>query len=110
MSQRAAVRPAVIGGVELPAGEAIVVLIGAANRDPARFADPDRFDITRDGGRGLFFGHGLHLCLGAALARLEMTVLLEQIGKRFPSLAIGGEVRRRPNPALRGMAALPLTR
>ncbi|MFJ1759423.1 cytochrome P450 [Amycolatopsis sp. NPDC088138] len=110
MSQRAAVRPAVVGGVELPAGEAIVVLIGAANRDPARFADPDRFDITRDGGRGLFFGHGLHLCLGAALARLEMTVLLEQIGKRFPSLAIGGEVRRRPNPALRGMAALPLTR
>jgi len=110
MSQRAAVRPAVVDGVELPAGEAIVVLIGAANRDPARFADPDRFDITRDGGRGLFFGHGLHLCLGAALARLEMTVLLEQIGKRFPSLAIGGEVRRRPNPALRGMAALPLTR
>jgi cytochrome P450 len=110
MGQRAAVRPSVVGGVELPAGEAIVVLIGAANRDPARFADPDRFDITRDGGRGLFFGHGLHLCLGAALARLEMTVLLEQIGKRFPSLAIGGEVRRRPNPALRGMAALPLTR
>ncbi|MFG1645368.1 cytochrome P450 [Amycolatopsis sp. NPDC049252] len=110
MSQRAAVRPSVVGGVELPAGEAIVVLIGAANRDPARFADPDRFDITRDGGRGLFFGHGLHLCLGAALARLEMTVLLEQIGKRFPSLAIGGEVRRRPNPALRGMTALPLTR
>jgi cytochrome P450 len=110
MSQRAAVRPAVVGGVELPAGEAIVVLIGSANRDPARFADPDRFDITRDGGRGLFFGHGLHLCLGAALARLEMTVLLEQLAKRFPSLAIGGEVRRRSNPALRGMAALPLTR
>jgi cytochrome P450 len=88
----------------------VVLLTGAANRDPARFADPDRFDITRDGGRGLFFGHGLHLCLGAALARLEMTVLLEQLGKRFPALRIEGEVQRRPNPALRGLAALPLTR
>jgi cytochrome P450 len=87
-----------------------VVLYGAANRDPARCPDPDRFDITRDAGRGLFFGHGLHLCLGAAVARLEMTVLLEQLGKRFPSLRLGGPAQRRPNPALRGMAALPLTR
>ncbi|GLY37061.1 cytochrome P450 [Amycolatopsis sp. NBRC 101858] len=110
MSQRAAVRPAVVDGVEIAAGDLVVVLIGAANRDPARFADPDRFDITRSAGRGLFFGHGLHLCLGAAVARLEMTVLLEQLGKRFPGLRIAGEVRRRPNPALRGMAALPLTR
>ncbi|MDX3194375.1 cytochrome P450 [Streptomyces sp. MN03-5084-2B] len=110
MSQRTAVRPVVLDGNEIPADEAIVLLAGAANRDPARFADPDRFDITRDGGRGLFFGHGLHLCLGAALARLEMTVLLEQLGKRFPALRIEGEVARRPNPALRGMAALPLTR
>ncbi|MEV7098641.1 cytochrome P450 [Amycolatopsis sp. NPDC051045] len=110
MSQRAAVRPAVLDGVEIPAGDVLVVLIGAANRDPARFADPDRFDITRDAGRGLFFGHGLHLCLGAALARLEMTVLLQQLGKRFPTLRIEGAVERRRNPALRGMAALPLTR
>ncbi|MEU5258815.1 cytochrome P450 [Amycolatopsis sp. NPDC021455] len=110
MSQRAAARPAVVGGAEIPAGDAVVVLNGAANRDPERFPDPDRFDITRDAGRGLFFGHGLHLCLGAALARLEMTVLLEQIGKRFPALRIAGEVQRRQNPSLRGMAALPLTR
>ncbi|WP_103349275.1 cytochrome P450 [Amycolatopsis sp. CA-128772] len=110
MSQRAAARPAVLDGHEIPADDAITVLAGAANRDPARFADSDRFDITRDDGRGLFFGHGLHLCLGAALARLEMTVVLEQLGKRFPGLRIGGEVQRRPNPALRGMAALPLTR
>ncbi|MGW4064039.1 cytochrome P450 [Amycolatopsis sp. NPDC004747] len=110
MSQRAAARPTVLDGREIPADDAVVILAGAANRDPARFAEPDRFDITRDGGRGLFFGHGLHLCLGAALARLEMTVLLEQLGKRFPTLRIGGEVQRRPNPALRGMVALPLTR
>ncbi|MFJ7214617.1 cytochrome P450 [Amycolatopsis sp. NPDC098790] len=110
VSQRAAARPAVLDGREIPADDVVVILAGAANRDPARFADPDRFDITRDGGRGLFFGHGLHLCLGAALARLEMTVLLEQLGKRFPALRIGGEAVRRPNPALRGMAALPLTR
>ncbi|MGV9366777.1 cytochrome P450 [Amycolatopsis sp. NPDC003731] len=110
VTQRAAARPAVLDGREIPEGDVIVLLSGSANRDPARFADPDRFDITRDGGRGLFFGHGLHLCLGAALARLEMTVLLEQLGKRFPTLRIGGEVTRRPNPALRGMASLPLTR
>ncbi|MBE8522381.1 cytochrome P450 [Amycolatopsis sp. H6(2020)] len=110
MSQRAAARPAVLDGREIPADEMVILLVGAANRDPARFADPDRFDITRDAGRGLFFGHGLHLCLGAAVARLEMTVLLEQLGKRFPSLRIEGEVERRPNPALRGMTALPLTR
>ncbi|MGW5721091.1 cytochrome P450 [Amycolatopsis sp. NPDC003865] len=110
MSQRAAARPAVLGGREIPADDAVVLLTGAANRDPARFPDPDRFDITRDDGRGLFFGHGLHLCLGAALARSEMTVLLEQLGKRFPALRIGGEVVRRPNPSLRGLAALPLTR
>ncbi|MFB9689845.1 cytochrome P450 [Amycolatopsis plumensis] len=110
MSQRAAARPAVLDGREIPADDMVVILGGAANRDPARFADPDRFDITRADGRGLFFGHGLHLCLGAALARLELTVLLEQLGKRFPALAIGGEVRRRPNPSLRGMAVLPLTR
>ncbi|WP_086843368.1 cytochrome P450 [Amycolatopsis kentuckyensis] len=110
MSQRAPVRPVVLAGREIPEGDMVVVLNGAANRDPARFADPDRFDITRDGGRGLFFGHGLHLCLGAAVARLEMTVLLEQLGKRFPTLRIEGEVERRPNPALRGMTALPLTR
>ncbi|MEV5712276.1 cytochrome P450 [Amycolatopsis mediterranei] len=110
MSQRAAARPAVLDGREVAAGEMVVVLGGAANRDPARFPDPDRFDVTRDAGRGLFFGHGLHLCLGAALARLEMTVLLELLGKRFPTLRIEGDVVRRPNPALRGMAALPLTR
>ncbi|WP_206785921.1 cytochrome P450 [Amycolatopsis sp. MtRt-6] len=110
MSQRAAAGPAVIDGHEIPPDDMVVILGGAANRDPARFPDPDRFDITRDDGRGLFFGHGLHLCLGAALARLEITVLLEQLGKRFPTLRIGGAVERRANPALRGMAALPLTR
>ncbi len=110
MSQRAAARPAALDGVEVAPGDLVVVLNGAANRDPARFPDPDRFDITRDAGRGLFFGHGLHLCLGAAVARLEMTVLLEQLGKRFPELRLGGTAERRRNPALRGMAALPLTR
>ena len=110
MSQRATARAVVLDGHEVPAGDPVVLLIGSANRDPARFADPDRFDITRDAGRGLFFGHGLHLCLGAALARLEMTVLLEQLGKRFPALHIAGEVQRRPNPALRGITALPLAR
>jgi cytochrome P450 len=108
-NQRVAVEEIEVGGVTIPANSMLFVLSGAANRDPARFGEPDRLDITRDDGRGLFFGHGLHLCIGAALARLEMTTLLESMAKRFPKLKIAGEVTRRPHMALRGLTSLPVT-
>jgi len=110
LSQRSAATDAKVGNTTIAAGERVILINGAANRDPARFTDPDAFAITRDEGRGLFFGHGLHLCLGAALARLEMTILLEQVAKRFPGLALTGPAVRRPNMALRGMDSLPVSR
>jgi len=109
-SQRTAAKDAEVGDTTILAGDVVFLLTGAANRDPARFTDPDTFAITRDEGRGLFFGHGLHLCLGAALARLEMTTLLEQVARRFPGLTLAGPAVRRPNAALRGLTALPVTR
>lgn len=110
LSQRSAATDTEVGGTTIAAGETVFLLNGAANRDPARFTDPDTFAITRDEGRGLFFGHGLHLCLGAALARLEMTTLLEQVAKRFPNLTLAGPAVRRKNMALRGMDSLPVSR
>jgi cytochrome P450/FMN phosphatase YigB (HAD superfamily) len=68
-----------LGGTPIPAGNVVVTMIGAANRDPAAFADPDRFDITRGGPQPLAFGTGIHYCLGAQLAPLEATVILESL-------------------------------
>jgi cytochrome P450 len=109
VNQRIAVEPVELGGVAIPANTMLLSLLGAANRDPGRYPDPERFDITRAGRRGLFFGHGIHLCLGAALARLEMTALLAAVAARFPQLRLAGPVTRRPNMLLRGLATLPLT-
>ena len=71
-------------GTTVPAGSAILLLVGSANRDERRYDDPDRFDIHRDMGQHLTFGYGLHFCLGAALARLEGRVALDEVLSRFP--------------------------
>jgi cytochrome P450 len=71
-------------GQTVPAGSAMLLLIGSANRDERRYDDPDRFDIRRDIGQHLTFGYGLHYCLGAALARLEGRVALDEVLNRFP--------------------------
>ena len=82
-------RPAVLQGVELPAEANVLVCIGAANRDPAVFADPDRFDIRRpEAGDHLSFGYGPHYCLGAPLARLESRVVLEELTAALPGLRL----------------------
>ncbi|MBB4681966.1 cytochrome P450 [Crossiella cryophila] len=108
LGQRVAVAEAEVGGLTVHAGESVMILTGAANRDPARFAEPDRFDIGRADGRSLSFGHGIHLCLGAALARLEMTTLLGALVARFPELRLSGPAVRRPTVALRGLSGLPV--
>jgi cytochrome P450 len=73
-----------IAGVDIPAGSQVTVCLGSANRDETRFVDPDRFDIDRENDLAIGLGHGIHACLGAALARLESRVAFEEIAKRWP--------------------------
>jgi hypothetical protein len=87
--RRITTRPAAVGGVELPAGAEIFMTFASAHHDDAHFADPDRFDITRDNARSHFsFGKGVHLCLGAPLARLEMKITLEILIADYPQLRL----------------------
>jgi len=98
-----------IGGVPVPAEANLLLLLGSANRDPAVFADPDRFDIHRQNAREhLSFGFGTHYCLGAPLARLEARVVLEELSARLPSLRLvpGQTLRFQPNTTFRGPLAL----
>ena len=77
-----------LGGVRIPAGSFVAVSLGAANRDPDRYADPDVFDVGREGGQATSFGHGIHKCLGMGLARMEMRVLLNAVLDRLPGLRL----------------------
>lgn len=83
--------PLQIGGEQLEAGTYIHIGIGAANRDPAEFPDPDRFDIGRTPNRDLAFGAGIHMCLGATLARMEGTIAIQRLLARFPGLRQNGQ-------------------
>ena len=106
---RAALEPAELLGQPLERGDRIVVLQGAANRDPARFEDPDRLDLRRDPNAPLSFGWGIHHCIGAALARMEGEIAFNALLERFPSIALrGGEPHWRPSFTLRGLSELPL--
>jgi cytochrome P450 len=105
---RTAVEPHATGGGEIPAGGRVLLLFGAANRDLDHYDDPDRFDPERGATDHLGFGSGIHLCLGAHLARLEgravFTTLLDRVSRIEPA----GDPVRGTNPALRGMARLPV--
>ncbi len=110
MTQRVALEPFRLADGELVApGEQMIMLLGAANRDPAAFETPDRLDIGRaDARRHHAFGGGIHHCLGAALARVEGEVALGTLVRRFPDLEPAGAPERRPNFTLRGLAKLPV--
>jgi cytochrome P450 len=95
-------------GDPVPEGSALMFLLGAANRDDRRFPDGDRFDIHRQDGRHLTFGNGIHLCLGAALARLEGRVALEEVLTRFPEWDVDlSEARLSPTSTVRGWETMP---
>lgn len=105
---RLAHRTVEIAGERVQAGEVVIALLGGANRDPAVFTDPQRFDVTRaDAGRHLAFSAGIHYCVGAALAKMEGEVGLRALFDRFPDLALTVPPHRRPSPVLRGYDAMP---
>jgi cytochrome P450 len=96
-------------GTTVPAGSAMLLLVGSANRDERRHEHPDRFDIHRHNGQHLTFGYGLHFCLGAALARLEGRVALDEVLRRFPEWEIDHEnMRLAPTSTMRGWDAMPV--
>lgn len=99
---------AVLDGHEIPEGAAVIAVMGAANRDPERFPDPDRLDLSRTDNRHLAFGWAAHFCFGAPLARIEGQIAFETLLARFPelSLAPGHPIRWRPNLGLRGLTEL----
>jgi len=106
-TMRAALQPVEFGGVTLDKGALVICGIGAANRDPAVFEEPDRFDVGRRDNRHLSFGFGAHFCLGAPLARLEAEIAFCALLEQFPKLALtGAPIAHRPNPILRGLQRL----
>jgi hypothetical protein len=93
----------------IEAGRAIIVSIGGANRDPEVFERPDEFRIDRpDPGRHLSFSLGTHHCLGAALARLESRIAIEELTRRYPSLELAAPPTRHPLLVLRGFESVPV--
>ena len=106
-----AAAPIEVGGVTIPAGDVVLPALLAANRDPARFDEADRLDITRPASSHLAFGHGLHHCLGAPLARLEGRIALGTLLARFPGLRLADpdtEPARDPGLLVNGLVALPV--
>jgi cytochrome P450 len=100
-------RTTIVAGHHLESGDAIVVVLAAANRDPARFDHPNDFDITRQANRHLSFAHGAHWCLGGNLARQEMSVMLPMLLKRFPNLALeSDDIAWQPTLNFRGPTRL----
>jgi cytochrome P450 len=98
-----------LSGVALPQGTLITLCIGAANRDPEEFADPERFDIARSPNRHLAFASGGHACAGLALARLEGRIAIGRFLQRFPGYAASGPAQRARRARFRGLTALPVT-
>jgi cytochrome P450 len=108
---RCAVEPVELGGVRIGRGDAVFVALSGANRDPARFGAPDRLDLGRDTAGHLAFGHGIHYCVGAPLARLEAEIAFTRLLERFGGirLAVPPEsLRWRPSSLIHGLESLPV--
>lgn len=108
MFERTATADVEVSGQLVRAGEKIACLMGSANRDAATFADADAFDVGRDPNPHVGFGMGLHFCLGAPLARLELQISLKTLLDRFPQLRLVGEAPRRPTWVLRGFERIDI--
>jgi len=97
-----------IAGVPIPQGARVMVMYASANRDERKFADPDRFDVTRDVHDHLGFGSGVHMCMGMHLARLEIVSLLQSLARRVKTIALAGEPVVAMNNTIRAYASLPV--
>lgn len=100
--------PVEVGGYTIPGRQMVFVSVAAANRDPARFPDPDRFDVGRKDNRHLGFGYGIHFCAGAALARVQAQELIPVLDERLKNLRLAGPPRREPSLLLRGLESMPV--
>jgi cytochrome P450 len=105
---RTATEDMMVGNLAVHAGQRLINLLGAANRDPRQFSDPDELRLDRAEGSVLSFGGGIHHCLGAALARLEAQVMLPRLVKRYPNACVAGEPVRRRGLMIRGYTSLPI--
>ena len=104
-------QPVQLGGTEIPAKAFALMIVAAANRDPAQFKDPEKFDITREPNDHVAFGEGIHFCIGAALARMEASVAFEAMLARFPRLRLKDPAFKatyKGSYFLRGLESLPL--
>ncbi len=108
LTGRLALEDMEVDGHRVRRGEFLLLLLGAANRDPEEFRDPERLDLSRSPNRHLAFGRGIHFCLGAPLARLEGRVAITALVRRFPGLHLAGEPQRGETITLRGLRRLPL--
>jgi cholest-4-en-3-one 26-monooxygenase len=106
--RRTASQDTLLGGVEIGAGEKVVVWYPSANRDEAVFPDGERFDVGRDPNPHLGFGVGEHFCLGSHLARLEMRILLEELIRQIPDVELAGAPRRLRSNFIHGIKELPI--
>jgi cytochrome P450 len=103
--------PVEIGGAHIGPNEPVLVALSSANRDPSRYAEPDRLDLGRDSSGHLAFGHGIHYCLGAPLARLEAEIAFGGLLERFGSMTLAvpaDSLRWRPSTLIHGLEALPV--
>ena len=110
-SMRWALEDLELHGQQIAKGDLVMTSLLSANRDPARFSNPDTFDITRDPNKHIAFGHGIHYCLGAPLARLEGAIAINTLLRRLPNLELAvptSELRWKPVLLLHGMEALPV--
>jgi len=109
MFERTATADTEIGGVSIKEGQKIAALIGSANRDETVFSTPESMDLTRDPNPHIGFGAGIHFCIGAPLARLEMSVSLPALWEKYPHMQLAGDAIRRPTFVLRGYESVAIS-
>jgi hypothetical protein len=105
---RTTTRPVSVDGVDIGAGEKVLLFLAAANRDPRRWEDADRFDVARKASGHMAFGSGIHACVGRMLARMEGEILIGALARRVAAIELDGEPERMLNNTLRGLERLPV--